>query len=48
MKHTKRQSIWIGVTPSSGDTEFHQLEQADFSLIQRVCARVAGIPITNA
>ena len=47
MKHTKRQTIWIGVTPPSGDTEFHQLEQADFSLIQRVCACVAGLPITK-
>jgi|TARA_B110000908_G_scaffold151485_1_gene186248 hypothetical protein len=47
MKHSKRQTIWIGVTPPSGDTEFHQLEQADFSLIQRVCACVAGLPITK-
>ena len=47
MKHTKRQSIWIGVTPPSGDTEYQQLEQADISLIQRVCACVAGLPITQ-
>ena len=47
MKHSKRQTIWIGVTPPSGDTEFHQLEQADFSLLQRVCACVAGLPITK-